>query len=181
MIAYLTPTSRRLVSVDITAYQFSEKNREKEKAKVQGKREGRGVLTTFIVVVDLLLMADGKRPRNEGSSATPRGLPRVCRELFWGRYFSTPSSFFHPCILPCYVREDACAVVGCRRWVSERGSQDKVVLGRRLAPSSLTPLRPASLRRGAVLERLLLPAAARLRSPSHHWRWSSRHRRSQPL
>jgi len=35
------------------------------------------VLTAFSVVIDLLLMADGKRPRDEGSSAPPRGLPRA--------------------------------------------------------------------------------------------------------
>ena len=45
------------------------------------------MLTAFIVVVDLLLMADGKCPRDEGSSGPPHGPPRVCRELFWGRYF----------------------------------------------------------------------------------------------
>ena len=58
---------------------------------MQGKGEGGGELTAFIVIIDLLLMADGKRPRDEGSSAPPRGLPRVCRELFRGRYFPTPS------------------------------------------------------------------------------------------
>ena len=45
------------------------------------------MLTTFSIVVDLLLMADGERPRDEGSSAPPRGLSRVCRELFRGWYF----------------------------------------------------------------------------------------------
>ena len=87
MIAYLTPSSHRLVSIDIVACQSLEKNREKERAEAQGKGEGVGVLTAFSVVVDLLLMADGKRPRDEGSSAPPRGLSRVCRELFRGRYF----------------------------------------------------------------------------------------------
>ena len=80
------------------------------------------MLTAFSVVVDLLLMADSKLPRDEGSSAPPRGLSQVCRELFRGRYFSTPSSFICPCILLCCVCDDTCAVVGCRRWVPERGS-----------------------------------------------------------
>ena len=54
------------------------KNGEEEKAKAQGKG-GIGVLTAFTVVVVLRPMADGKRPRDEESSAAPRGLPRVCR------------------------------------------------------------------------------------------------------
>ena len=58
------------------------------------------MLTAFIVVVDLPVMSDGKRPCDEESNAAPCGLPRVCRELFWGRYLSALSSFFHPCILP---------------------------------------------------------------------------------
>ena len=79
------------------------------------------MLTAFIVVVDLRPMDDGKRPRDEESSAALHGLPRVCRELFRGRYFSTPSSFICPCILLCCVCDDTCAVVGCRRRVPERG------------------------------------------------------------
>ena len=73
------------------------------------------MLTAFIVVVDLLLMADGKRPRDEGSSAPPHGPPRVCRELFRGRYLSALSSFFRPCILSCCIHGDTCTVVGCCR------------------------------------------------------------------
>ena len=120
------------------------KNREEEKAKAQGKG-GRGVLTAFTIIVDLRPIAGGKRPRDEESSAAPRGLPRVCREFFRGRYFAMLSPSFRPCILNCYVRDDACAVVGCRRRVLERGSRDKVVLGRRVAPESPTPLCPAGL------------------------------------
>ena len=92
---------------------------------MQGKGEGGGELTAFIVVVDLLLMADGKRPRDEGSSAPPCGLPWVCRELFRGRYFSTLSSFICPCILLCCICDDTCAVVGCRRRVRsvDRGAR----------------------------------------------------------
>ena len=56
------------------------------------------MLTAFVVVVDLPVMADGKRPRDEESSAAPRGLPQVCRELFRERYLSALSSFFHHCI-----------------------------------------------------------------------------------
>ena len=82
---------------------------------MQGKGEGGGVLTAFIVVVELLLMADDKHPRDEWSSAPPRNLPRVCRELFRGRYFPTPSYFICPYILLCCVCDDTCAVVGCRR------------------------------------------------------------------
>jgi hypothetical protein len=156
------------------------KNKEEEKAKAQGKG-GRGVLTAFTIIIDLRPMAGGKRPRDEESSAAPRGLPRVCREFFLGRYFSTLSPSFRPCILPCYVRDDACVVVGCRRWVTERGSRDKVVLGRLVAPESLTPLHRAGLRRGVALKRLLLPPVPRLRPPSRRRRRSLRRRRSRPL
>ena len=73
---------------------FSEESREKERES-KGAREGGegGVLTAFVVVADLPLMADGKRPRDEEFSAEPRGLLRVCRELFRGRYLSALSSF----------------------------------------------------------------------------------------
>jgi len=54
------------------------------------------VLTAFVVIVDPRPMADGKRPRDEESSAAPRGLPRVCREFFQGRYFSMLSPSFPP-------------------------------------------------------------------------------------
>ena len=123
---------------------------------MQGKREGGGVLTAFIVLVNLLLMADGKRPRDEGSSAPPHGLPRVCRELFRGRYFSTPSSFIYPYISLCCVCDDACVVVGCRCRVPERGWRGKVALGHRAAPLPPAPLCLVDLRCRAALERLLL-------------------------
>ena len=62
---------------------FLEKgHREEGEAKTQGEGEEGGALTVFVVVVYLPPMADGKRPRDEESSAEPRGLPRVCRELF---------------------------------------------------------------------------------------------------
>ena len=138
------------------------KNREEEKAKAQGKG-GRGVLTAFTIIVDLHPMAGDKRPRDEKSSAAPRGLPRVCREFFRGRYFSTLSPSFRPCILPCYVRDGAFLC-----------SRDKVVLGRRVAPESPTPLHPVGLQRGVALKRLLLPPPARLRPLSCRRRWSLR-------
>ena len=66
---------------------FLEKgHREEGKAKAQVEGEEGGALTVFVIIVDLPPMADGKRPRNEGSSAEPRGLPRVRREFFRGRY-----------------------------------------------------------------------------------------------
>ena len=61
------------------------------------------MLTALIVVVDLPAMADGKCPRDEESVAPSCGLPRVCRELFRGKYFSTPFSFVCPHILLGYV------------------------------------------------------------------------------
>jgi hypothetical protein len=48
-------------------------------------------------------MADGKRPRDEESSAPPRGLPRVCRDLFRGGYFLALSSLIRLRILLSYV------------------------------------------------------------------------------
>ena len=114
------------------------------------------MLTAFIVIVDLPVMADGKRPRDEEFSAEPRGLLRVCRELFRGRYLSALSSFFHPCILSCCIHGDTCAVVGCRRRVPERGSRGRVALGHRAAPLPPAPLCLADLRCRAALERLLL-------------------------
>ena len=88
------------------------------------------MLTAFIVVVDLPVMADGKRPRDEESSAAPRGLPRVYRELFRGRYFLSLSLFFRSYILSCCIQGDTCAVVGCRRRVPERGLPVRGALGR---------------------------------------------------
>jgi hypothetical protein len=63
------------------------KQRERGRAKARAEGEEGGVLTAFVlVVVDLPMMADDKRPRDEESSAAPRGLLRVCRELFRGRF-----------------------------------------------------------------------------------------------
>ena len=48
--------------------------------KAQGG-ERRETLTIFVIIVTFP-MADGKRPRDEESSAPPRGLSQVCREFF---------------------------------------------------------------------------------------------------
>ena len=71
------------------------------------------MLTVFIVVV-IFPMANGKRPRDEESSAPPHGLARVCRKFFLGRYFSAPPSFICFCIWSCHVLDDTCVVVGWR-------------------------------------------------------------------
>jgi hypothetical protein len=115
IIAYLTiclpsPPLRRHCCLRV-----ARRKTEKERAKARGEGEEGGVLTAFIVIVDLPVMADSKHPRNEESSAVPRGLPRVCCDLFRGRYLSALSSFFRPCILSCCIHGDTCTVVGCCR------------------------------------------------------------------
>ena len=52
------------------------------------------MLTAFTIIVDLRPMAGGKRPRDEESSAAPRGLPRVLPgEVFFDVVFILP--FLH--------------------------------------------------------------------------------------
>ena len=69
-------------------------------------------------------MADGMLPRD---------VLRVCRELFRGRYFSTPSLFAYLCTLLGYVFDNYRVMEGCRRRVPEHGSRGRAALGEPLA------------------------------------------------
>ena len=93
------PSAASSPSSSLPASFLKRRHREEGKAKAQGKGEEGGALNRTSHCRRSSSMAGDKRPRDEESSAKPRGLRRAHREFFRGRYLSALSSFFYPCIL----------------------------------------------------------------------------------